>query len=153
MKRLNIATIVAASAALAACDSGARAPDGDTSGTSSETPEVVASEVAEPVLEGIAKQGKVEFLKCRSCHTINEGDIHLTGPNLHGLIGATAGQKEGYVFSDALVSSELVWTEENLDKWIENPSALVEGNKMVFAGVPDGEDRAALIAYLKVVTE
>ena len=94
------------------------------------------------------RRGSIAFIRCRSCHTLEKDGPHLTGPNLHGLIGAQAGVKPGYVFSEPVKSSDVVWNEETLDTWIENPAALIEGSRMVFAGLPSAEDRAALIAYL-----
>lgn len=94
------------------------------------------------------RKGKIAFLRCRSCHTLEKDGAHLTGPNLNGFFGASAGAKEGYFFSDALIEKGITWDEETLDAWIENPSAYIPGNRMVFAGLRKPEDRAALIAYL-----
>jgi cytochrome c len=43
-----------------------------------------------------------------------------------------------------------VWTEENIDKWIANPKAMIPDSIMslTFAGVPDAATRADIIAYL-----
>lgn len=103
--------------------------------------------------EALLRRGKVVFLRCRSCHTLAKDQPHLVGPNLHGLFGATAGTIEGYNFSDALVSSEITWSVETLDPWIENPNTYVPGNRMVFAGLQNEQDRAALIAYLMQETK
>lgn len=110
---------------------------------------------ADPVgdTEKLLKRGKIVFLRCRSCHTTNDGGRHLTGPNLNGLLGAKAGVKEGYAFSEALKSSGVVWNEETLDAWLASPGKFVAGNRMVFAGLPRENDRQALIAYLKQETE
>jgi cytochrome c len=44
-----------------------------------------------------------------------------------------------------------VWTEENIDKWIHDPKAMIPDSMMslAFAGVPDAAERADIIAYLK----
>lgn len=99
------------------------------------------------------RKGKIAFLRCRSCHTLEKDGAHLTGPNLNGFFGASAGSKEGYFFSDALIEKGIIWNEETLDAWIENPSAYIPGNRMVFAGLRKPEDRAALIAYLAEETK
>lgn len=106
-----------------------------------------------PDQEALLRKGRVVYLRCRSCHTMEQDGPHLTGPNLHGLFGAAAGQKEGYAFSDALVEANIVWDADTLDPWIKQPSAYVEGNRMVFAGLPKAEDREALIAYLREETK
>ena len=51
--------------------------------------------------------------------------------------------------SDALKNSGLKWDEATLDKWIENPRALVPGNRMSFPGLKDAAKRQEIIAYLK----
>ena len=44
-----------------------------------------------------------------------------------------------------------VWTEENIDKWIADPKAMIPDSPMAlaFPGVPDAGERADIIAYLK----
>jgi cytochrome c len=46
----------------------------------------------------------------------------------------------------------LVWTEENVSKYLENPKALVPGTKMIFPGLKNPKDREDVIAYLKTQT-
>ena len=43
----------------------------------------------------------------------------------------------------------LVWNEETLDKFLENPTHFVPGTRMVYAGVKDAQQRADVIAYLE----
>jgi cytochrome c len=47
----------------------------------------------------------------------------------------------------------LVWTEENLDKYLTKPKAFVPHNKMSFNGLKKAQDRADVIAYLKSVAK
>ena len=48
-----------------------------------------------------------------------------------------------------------VWTEENIDKWIANPKAMIPDSLMAltFQGLPDAPQRADVIAYLKTQTQ
>lgn len=130
------------SASATTADTETTAPD--TPASTTDTPEAAAT----PDQAALLRKGRIVFLRCRSCHTLEQGGAHLTGPNLYDLFGATAGQKEGYAFSDALMNSTIVWNAETLDPWLENPSSYVPSNRMVFAGLPKSEDRDALIAYL-----
>ena len=46
-------------------------------------------------------------------------------------------------------ASGLVWTEDVLFKYLENPLTFMKGTKMAFAGLKDPQDRKDVIAYLK----
>src|ERR1051325_9246552 len=86
---------------------------------------------------------------CRTCHTVKEGDNRL-GPSLARVVGRKAGSLEGYQYSDAMKKSGVTWDEATLDRFIENPEAVVHGNNMKpYAGMTAANDRAAIIAYLK----
>jgi cytochrome c len=65
-----------------------------------------------------------------------------------GVVGRKAGSVVGYDYSPDLKNSGIVWTEENLDKWLTGPQAMVPETRMFF-DVPDAQDRADIIAYLK----
>jgi len=95
------------------------------------------------------KLGKRSFIRCRSCHTLAEGEAHGVGPNLNGLFDAEAANKEGYSYSEALTSAGITWDQASLKKWLQNPAVLVPGNKMAFAGVADEKELDALMMYLK----
>ena len=85
---------------------------------------------------------------CRTCHTLEAGDNRL-GPTLHGVVGRQAGTLPDYNFSQTLKRSGIVWDEANLDRFVENPDALIPGNNMKpYTGMTSAEDRAAVIAYL-----
>ena len=49
--------------------------------------------------------------------------------------------------------SDLVWSAKTIDRLFDvGPEVLVPGSKMPLQRMPDPEDRARLIAYLKQVT-
>ena len=86
---------------------------------------------------------------CRTCHTLEEGDNRL-GPTLHNIVGSKAGSLPDYTYSAGMRGSGIVWDEETLDRFIENPDSVVPGNKMKpYAGMASAEDRATIVAYLK----
>jgi cytochrome c len=90
---------------------------------------------------------------CRQCHVTNEGD-HRLGPSLHNIIGREAGSAPGFRYSSAMQNADLVWDEENLDRYIENPDAVVPGNNMKpYSGITDPEERAKIIAHLEAESE
>ncbi len=102
--------------------------------------------------QGNAEQGESIFRKCRACHDIGEGAKHKVGPALTNIVGRKAASIDGYPFSSdlrALGSKGFVWSDANLDKYVENVKSVVANGKMVFPGVRDEQDRKDLIAYLK----
>jgi cytochrome c len=98
------------------------------------------------------ENGRRAFARCRSCHTINEGGSNMTGPNLWGVFGRTAGTHPGYNYSAPVKAAGFVWDTEQLDDWLQNPRGFLPGNKMTFPGLPDATDRRDVIAFLKVET-
>jgi cytochrome c len=89
--------------------------------------------------------------KCASCHTVTPDLAHgLLGPNLVGVVGRTAGTMAGWDFSPALKDSKVVWTEENLHKWLTDSTAFAAGATMDLK-VPSRIEREDVIAYLKTL--
>lgn len=99
---------------------------------------------------GDVAQGKKVFRKCAICHDTREGKNKI-GPTLFGIVGSKAGDVKGFRFSPAMKNSNITWTEENLDKYLQNPRKMVKGTRMVFAGLRSKKDRENLIAYLKTL--
>lgn len=107
--------------------------------------------------EGDATKGKAAFAKCGICHQVGPGAKTLVGPELNGIVGRKAASVADYPYSAGmkkLGADGWVWTEENIDKWITDPKALIPDSPMAlaFAGVPDAGERADIIAYLKTQT-
>lgn len=99
-----------------------------------------------------AAAGQRVYNQCRACHTINEGGRNGVGPNLHGIVGQKAAQREGFRYSPnmrELAEGGLAWTEENLRKYLANPKDLVPRGTMAFAGIRNPQQMNDLIAYLK----
>jgi len=65
-----------------------------------------------------------------------------------GVVGRVAGTVPDYKYSQALKSSNIIWTESNLDKWLANPQGFLPGTKMSYK-VDNTQDRADLIAFLR----
>jgi cytochrome c len=106
--------------------------------------------------EGNAEEGAEVFKKCRACHDVGPQAKNKVGPVLTGIIGRKAGSVEGFPYSDANKTAGaggLVWTEEVLFKYLENPLAFMKGTKMAFAGLSDPQDRKDVIAYLKTFSK
>lgn len=119
---------------------------------------VVSSEgggaAADPPVEAVlakadVAKGEAVFKKCMACHTINAGGANGIGPNLHGVVGEGIGTGAGgFAFSDALKKHGGTWDWGSLYSWLKSPAAFATGTKMTFAGLPNPQDRADVIAYL-----
>lgn len=93
------------------------------------------------VAEGDPEKGKQAYRACLSCHSLEPGR-HMTGPSLADTWGRKVGRVEGFTrYSDALRSSGIVWNAETLDAWLENPRALIPGNRMTFRGIANRQAR------------
>lgn len=100
----------------------------------------------------LEEQGRRAFRQCAVCHSVaapsSGGAQRFVGPNLWGIIGRRAGTQRGFTYSPAILSTDLVWTEENLATYIENPQAFIRGNRMSFTGERSAEKRDAIVAFL-----
>ncbi|KAA9005261.1 c-type cytochrome [Histidinibacterium aquaticum] len=94
-----------------------------------------------------AAAGEELWRNCRACHALEEG-VNGTGPYLYGVVGRDVASVEGFNYSGALVEQADVWTPENLNHFLEDPSGWAPGTAMGYAGMRRIEDRANLIAYL-----
>ena len=94
---------------------------------------------------GDAKHGEELYQICQACHSIDKNEI---GPMHKGVVGRPSGAVPDYDYSPALRNAKIVWTEENLDKWLASPQDFIPGTKM-FYQVDSRQDRADLIAFLK----
>lgn len=129
---------------MAACAEGG--DDAAPAGTAAAPP---AADLPTLLAAADPEKGKVLFLQCRACHSLEAGGANKVGPNLHGFLGRKAGLAPGFSYSEAVTQSGVVWSAETLDQWLARPSDFLPGNRMVFVGIRKPEDRANLIAYLK----
>ena len=96
-----------------------------------------------------ASKGERTFkAQCATCHNVTDGGANGTGPNLHGVVGAAMAVHSGFAYSAALSGIGGDWTYQELDHWLNNPSAYARGTSMSFAGLRRDSDRVNVIAYL-----
>ena len=100
-----------------------------------------------------AAAGEKDFQVCRACHQIGPGAKIAVGPVLNGVVGRTAGTYPGYAYSPANKDSGIVWTPEELDKYLTSPQQVVPHTKMIFPGLKDDQQRKDVIAYLEQFNE
>jgi cytochrome c len=108
---------------------------------------LLAACAAAPVAAAPSVQrGEQIYARCLACHALAYDRV---GPRHCGLFGRLAGSVPGYEYSQAMKHSRIRWNEKTLDRFLAKPLAMVPGSTMTYDGVPEPEERADLIAYLK----
>lgn len=151
-----IAGLLAFSAMLAACTGGSQGETDTSAQAEATTPAGPPAATDISSLDGTvlanftgnAANGKQVFAQCRMCHVTDAG-VNKIGPSLHDIIGRTAGTAPGYTYSAANAGAGFVWTKEKLFQFLEKPTRVIPQTKMIYAGLPDAQKRADLIAYLE----
>ncbi len=95
--------------------------------------------------------GQRVFNQCRACHSIDANGRNGVGPNLHGIVGQPAGQRQGFRYSAnlrTLAEGGLTWDEATLRRYLTNPKDVVPQGSMAFAGIRQEQQLNDLIAYL-----
>ena len=98
--------------------------------------------------QGDVGSGEQIFKKCVACHSIAKGEGNKIGPALYNVVGRKIGSVEDYKYSNALIEYGKEWNFEELNGFLEKPTAYIKGTKMAFAGLRKEEDRGSVIKYL-----
>ncbi len=100
-----------------------------------------------------AGDGKKVFRKCKACHTADKGGAHKVGPNLWDVVGRAKAGAQGFGYSGALAGLGGAWSFADLDAFLAKPKAFAPGTKMTFNGIKKAADRAAVIQYLRSLSD
>lgn len=95
---------------------------------------------------GDSKRGAEIYTRCAACHAL---EYNRTGPKHCGVVGRKSGTVPGFDYSPAMKRAMLTWDEKTLDRFLADPLKTVPGTTMTYAGVPDPQERADLVAYLR----
>ena len=132
--------------AVAACAS-------ERSAESSATTPIASADESNEERQRLVAQGRGQYLRCKSCHALDAAAPPpfggALGPHLEDIVGRKAASAAGFAYTEELQALDLVWDEETLDLWLEQPQATVPAMCEPFMGLPNPEHRRALIAYLK----
>lgn len=103
---------------------------------------------------GEMSNGERQFArKCSVCHTLIADDKRRAGPTLYGVFGRKAGSVEGYSYSDALLTSDIIWDEDTINALFrDGPDQVTPGTKMPIQRMKNDKDRQDLITFLKTMT-
>jgi cytochrome c len=99
-----------------------------------------------------AESGKSVARKCTTCHSLKKGGKDKVGPALWGIVGAKKAGRS-YKYSSVLKGLGGIWDYAALNAFLANPKAYAPRSKMSFAGVKRDADRAALILYLRSLSD
>lgn len=84
--------------------------------------------------------------RCQVCHGAAGAKPSPLGPNLSGVVGRKAASTP-FTYSAALKASKLVWTKQNLEKYLAGPAKMVPGTKMAVI-LSDPKQRSAVVSHL-----
>ena len=106
-----------------------------------------------PALAGGDPAHGTELFKkhCAACHNVMKGatpDSYGVVLPLHGIVGRESAQTKGFFYSKAMRESGVVWTEENLNQYMQDPKKMIPGIRMEFLSLEDEQDRQDIIAYI-----
>lgn len=87
---------------------------------------------------------------CSQCHQLNPG-LNKKGPQLMNIYGAPAAKLTDYTYSEGLAASGWVWDAKTLDDYIADSEKAIPDSKMLADPMPDGKERADVIAYLSTL--
>jgi cytochrome c len=91
--------------------------------------------------------------KCSVCHSLDPDYKRRAGPSLYNIFGRTAGTAQGYLYSDALKHSQLIWDEHSIAELFRaGPDIVTPGSKMPVQRIKRAEDRRDLVVFLKSAT-
>ena len=91
--------------------------------------------------------------KCSVCHTLKADGKKRAGPSLHKVFGREAGTLNGYVYSEALIKSKIIWNEDSISQLFEEgPDKVTPGTKMPIQKMKNKKDRLDLVLFLKEAT-
>jgi cytochrome c2 len=94
-------------------------------------------------------RGERAARKCAACHSFEKGKPNGVGPNLWGVVGRQPGHAPGFSYSPAMEQKGGTWGLEQLDQFLTKPQAVVPGTRMTFVGLPNQQERADVIEYLR----
>lgn len=104
-----------------------------------------------PAPQSAPDPGARAFQRCAACHSLGTSATSDAGPDLKGVFGRRAGAVGGFAFSDAMRAAGrkgLVWDAATLERYLNDPEAVVPGGAMPYQGGTAAE-RTAVIEWLR----
>jgi cytochrome c len=114
--------------------------------------------VAEPILAMLAEadiaRGQKVSKACAACHSFEKGGRNGVGPALWNVVGRKKQSVAGFTYSGALnAQGGDVWNYAELNKFLWKPKKYAPGTKMSYVGIKKPTDRAAMVAWLRTLSD
>jgi cytochrome c len=109
--------------------------------------------LAQLLAKADAKKGEDDTKPCQACHNFEKGAGVKIGPPLYGVVGRPRASVPGFDYSAAMKAKGGTWTFDEIFNFIKDPQSYIPGTKMTFAGEPDPQKRADIIAYLRTLSD
>lgn len=90
---------------------------------------------------------------CAACHSFDKGGANRVGPNLWNIVNNKTAHVGDFAYSDDLANANSTWDYAHLNEFLWKPKKVYSGTKMNFIGLKKAEDRAALIAWLRTLSD
>lgn len=98
--------------------------------------------------------GRDTAAACASCHELTKHPEQARqGPPLWGIAGRSKAGYPGFEYSASLRGLGGRWSDDDLNSYIADPRGFAPGTRMEFRGIADPQRRAALIAYLRSLSD
>lgn len=91
--------------------------------------------------------------KCSQCHDAAKSGGHGKGPHLWNVMGRKAASAPGFIYSDAMKKTGVVWSFATLDFYLADTERAVPGRAMNFSGIRDDTQRANIVAFLRTLSD
>lgn len=124
---------------------------GDHGGTKAEDkgPEPILALLAAADVEKGAKVSKA----CAACHSFEKGSAAKQGPSLWNIVNHDIGAAPGFQYSEGMKNLAGNWDYAHLNQFLTKPKKLIADTKMNYVGLKKPEDRAAIIAWLRTLSD
>jgi cytochrome c len=86
--------------------------------------------------------------RCAACHSVDVRQASPgIGPNLATIANRRAGSQARFQYSSALRGAKIVWSRDNLSRFLAGPAKFLPGSRMP-TSIGNEKDRAYIVDYL-----
>jgi cytochrome c len=111
-----------------------------------------AEDVSQLLASADPARGKTIALPFTACHTIDHSDKIKTGHPLWDIVDRPKASFEKFNYSPVLKAVGGEWTYDALNNYLAHPAWTIPGIQMKMKGIPNTQDRADLISFLRTLS-